>query len=585
MKKLINDVHDVVPQMLAGLVMSNPGLALLDGHDVVLRADVPSIIARGEVALISGGGAGHEPAHAGYIGPGLLTAAVSGDVFTSPSVDAVLAAILAVGGPGGVLLIVKNYTGDRLNFGLAAEIARARGLAVEMVVVADDVALAADGDHAGRRGIAGTVWVHKVAGAAAANGLTLREVRQAAEAAMSAIGTMGVALAPCTVPAAGRPGFELAADEVELGLGIHGEPGVRRAAMASADVLVGVLADAIANDLALRPGEDVAMLVNNLGGTPTMELHIATRAALAWAAQSGLRVQRIWSGSFLTALEMAGVSLSLMRLDQALLAALDAPAAAPGWPSTPYGNAPTAPVVMAATGPAGLTEEPGTGGFDAPRTSLPAPPPHVHPIAHPTARALRRIFGALHAAEDELTRLDQAVGDGDLGASLSRGARAIQSELQSLPLDDLPALLRAMAATVRRTVGGTSGPLYAIALMRAALAFELQHPNHTHQWAAALRAAADGIASIGGAQVGDRTMLDALVPAAQAFEAAAMDGQLLTTALRRSVEAAHLGAEQTARLMPRRGRSSYLGERALGHADPGARAVTVWLGALGDVDG
>ena len=265
--------------MLAGLAMAHPQIALLDGQQVALRADVEAIKARGEVALVSGGGAGHEPAHAGYIGPGMLTAAVVGDVFSSPSTDAVLAAIHAVAGPVGVLLIVKNYTGDRLNFGLAAEIARAEGWAVEMVVVADDVALAAQGDHAGRRGLAGAVLVHKIAGAVAAAGGTLAQVRAAAADAAAAIGTMGVALTPCTVPAAGRPGFELAADEVELGLGIHGEAGVRRSAIEPADAIVAQLLGAIVADLALVAGDRVALLVNNLGGTPAMEIAIVARAA------------------------------------------------------------------------------------------------------------------------------------------------------------------------------------------------------------------------------------------------------------------------------------------------------------------
>jgi triose/dihydroxyacetone kinase / FAD-AMP lyase (cyclizing) len=206
MKKLINAVSTVVPEMLSGLVALNPGLVMLAGSTIVVRADAQAAAQRGEVALISGGGAGHEPAHAGYVGPGMLSAAVAGEVFTSPSTDAVLEAIHAVAGPAGVLLIVKNYTGDRFNFGLAAEIARADGIAVEMVIVADDVALSAGGEHAGRRGLAGTVLVHKIAGAAAAERRPLAEVAQAAGAAAAALGTMGVALTPCTVPAAGKAG-------------------------------------------------------------------------------------------------------------------------------------------------------------------------------------------------------------------------------------------------------------------------------------------------------------------------------------------------------------------------------------------
>jgi dihydroxyacetone kinase len=563
MKKLINDVDAVVSDMLAGLARAHPGIALIDGHQIAVRADLDALKARGEVALISGGGAGHEPAHAGYVGPGMLTAAVSGDVFTSPSTDAVLAAIRSVAGPGGVLLIVKSYTGDRLNFGLAAEIARTEGIAVEMVVVADDVALAASDATAGRRGIAGTVLVHKVAGAAAGAGLPLGTVRQAALGAIASVGTMGVALSPCTVPAAGQPGFALGADEIELGLGIHGEPGVRRARLGRADDLVDEMLSAIIEDLRLRAGDRVALLVNNLGGTPSLELSIVAGAALGQLAASGLIVERAWTGSFLTALEMAGVSLSLMKLDDERLARLDAPARTPAWPAAHLGRVSARPARRPAPG----ETRPG-GGPEAPA------------VDHPLAVALRSACAALRAAEAELNRLDQAVGDGDLGISLARGARAVEHELVRYPLDDQAATLRALSATLRRALGGTSGPLYAVALLRAAVVLERGSAASVQGLAAALRAACDGIAEVGGAARGDRTMLDALIPAADALELAARSNAGLVDALRACLEAAEQGAAATAGLIPRRGRSSYLGERALGHPDPGALAVVVWLRAL-----
>src|SRR5262245_42186979 len=240
MKKLINRPEDVVEEMIEGLAAAYPGLQRLPGQTVLVRADLPDAAER-PVAVISGGGSGHDPAPAGYVGRGMLSAAVAGDVFTSPSPDAVLAAIRATAGPAGVLLIIKNYTGDRLNFGLAAELARAEGMAVETVVVADDVALRGTVEPSRRRGIAGTVLVHKVAGAAAAAGLPLAEVAREARAVATSIGTMGVALGPCTVPAAGHPGFVLGDDEIELGLGIHGERGVQRTSLRRADELVDTL--------------------------------------------------------------------------------------------------------------------------------------------------------------------------------------------------------------------------------------------------------------------------------------------------------------------------------------------------------
>ena len=329
MKKLINQVGDLVPEMLQGLVAADPGLVLLAGQTVVLRRDHAEF--GGRVALVSGGGAGHEPAHGGYVGEGMLTGAVVGDVFTSPSTDAVLAAVRAVGQDAGVLLIVKNYTGDRLNFGLAAEIARTEGIDVEMVVVGDDVALAAEGEHAGRRGIAGTVLVHKVAGAAAARGDDLAGVRALAQRAADGVRSMGVSLGACTVPAVGRPGFELGEDEVEWGLGIHGEAGVERGALVPADEVADRLVGAVADDAGLEDGARVVLLVNDLGTTPPSELDVVARGALRALRGRGAVVERAWVGRFLTALDMPGCSVSVLPVDDELLALLDAPTRTSAW--------------------------------------------------------------------------------------------------------------------------------------------------------------------------------------------------------------------------------------------------------------
>ncbi|MFI6586619.1 dihydroxyacetone kinase family protein [Embleya sp. NPDC050493] len=554
MKKLINAARDVVPEMLEGLALAHPDIALLADANVALRADARAHAERGRVAVISGGGAGHEPAHAGYVGPGMLTAAVSGDVFTSPSTDTILAAIRTVAGPAGVLLVVKSYTGDRLNFGLAAELARAEGIAVETVVVADDVALASGDDTAGRRGIAGTVFVHKVAGAAAESGASLAEVKAEAEAAAGAVGTMGVALTPCTVPAAGRPGFELGEDEVELGLGIHGEAGVRRDKIASADTFVTELLDRIVAETGLAAGDRVALLVNNLGGTPTMELDIVLRGAVRDLAGRGLVLERAWRGSFLTALEMAGMSLSLLRVDDARLARLDAATSAPAWPTPVAGRLGEVTVLPAAPAP---------GSADA-----------GTPLTEPTplTRAIEAVCAALTEAEPRLTELDRIVGDGDLGISLARGAEAIGRELPGYGGGSPAAVLRGLADTVRRALGGTSGPLYSVLLLRAASA--VAQDTGPRGWREALAAGARAIGELGGAQVGDRTMLDALVPAGEALVGGA--------SLAEAIDAAAAGTEETAGRSARRGRSSYLGDRAIGTVDPGAEAVVIWLRAIAE---
>lgn len=561
MKKLINDVSTLVPDMLDGLAAFNPGLSLLQGSTIIVRADAEAAAARNEVALISGGGSGHEPAHGGYVGPGMLSAAVAGEVFTSPSTDAVLDAIRAVAGPAGVLLIVKNYTGDRFNFGLAAEIARAEGIAVEMVIVADDVALSASGEHAGRRGLAGTVFVHKIAGAAAAEGLPLSEVAQVARDAAASLGTMGVALTPCTVPAAGKPGFTLADDEIEWGLGIHGEPGVERGALVSADTIVERLLAKIIDDLKLETGNHVALLVNNLGGTPSSELSIVAGSALRALAARHINVERAWSGTFLSALEMAGVSLTLMRVDDQRLARLDATAITSAWPAlsgrvaqVSVKQAPAAPITVSG---ARLARESGL------------------------RRVIEAVCARLLEAEPVLTEMDQRVGDGDLGISMSRAAHSILQEIDTYPAETAPAdVLRTMSATIRRVVGGTSGPLYAVMLLRAAAALDEAHEPDAKVWSKAFADAVAGVMELGGAQPGNRTMVDALHPAAVALDAALDKGLGAVDALKAAVDAATQGAEATAQMHPRLGRSSYVGDRALGFADPGAHAVALWLGAI-----
>jgi triose/dihydroxyacetone kinase / FAD-AMP lyase (cyclizing) len=560
MKKLINDVAEVVPDMLDGLAALNPGLSLLQGSTIIVRADAEAAAARGEVALISGGGSGHEPAHGGYVGPGMLSAAVAGEVFTSPSTDAVLDAIRAVAGPAGVLLIVKNYTGDRFNFGLAAEIARAEGIAVEMAIVADDVALSAHGEHAGRRGLAGTVFVHKIAGAAATEGRPLGEVAQVARDTAAALGTMGVALTPCTVPAAGKPGFELADNEIEWGLGIHGEPGVQRGALEPAERIVGRLLAKIIDDLSLKPDDRVALLVNNLGGTPSSELGIVAGSALRYLRERRIHVERAWSGTFLSALDMAGISLTLLRVDDQRLAWLDATAQTTAWPAL------SGRVAQASVKPAPAAPVAASGARLSRESSL--------------RRVIEAVCACLLEAEPVLTEMDQRVGDGDLGISLSRAARSILHEIDTYPTETLPgAVLRTMSATVRRVVGGTSGPLYAVMLLRAAAMLEQSGGAAAKDWSAAFTAAVDGVMELGGAHPGDRTMVDALHPAAVALRTAlAKSGT--DEALKAAVDAATSGAAQTASMTPKLGRSSYVGDRALGFSDPGAHAVGLWLIAI-----
>jgi len=562
MKKLINDPNHVTREMLEGLVAINPTLALLNDDTVVVRSDLTEWRKKARVALVSGGGAGHEPAHAGYVGEGMLTAAVSGEVFTSPSTDAVLSAIRACATPAGVLLIIKNYTGDRLNFGLAAELARAEGIPVEMVIVADDAASErTPGQANNRRGIAGTVFVHKVAGAAAAAGATLSEVKAEAARAAEAVRTMGVALSACTVPAVGSPGFELADNEIEFGLGIHGERGVRRASLLSADEIATQLVQRLIEDSATAAGDDVVLLVNGLGATPLMELAIIARAAVRELHAKNIRVQRAWCGTFLSAIDMAGCSISIMPVDAERLARLDASTAAPAWVKTPPSPVSPTPARIQTPAPADSTAASGqTNGIKDPLLDS----------------TLRSIVMALLEAEAKLTAMDQAVGDGDLGISMSRAARAILENLDTLSAQPVATALMSLSNIMRRVIAGSSGPFYAVGLGRAAARLK-SGDGSPRAWAAAFDGACDAISELGGAKPGDRTMLDALYPAAAAFRKVVEQGRPWKEAVTSAASAAEQGVQKTAQMIPQRGRSVYIGERALGSPDPGAEAVAVWL--------
>jgi dihydroxyacetone kinase-like protein len=327
MKKLINSPELVVLEMLEGIVMAHPGyVRKLQNANVLVRTNSPI---QGKVALVSGGGSGHEPAHGGYVGKGMLDGAVAGSVFTSPTPDQVYEAVKAVDGGAGVLLVVKNYTGDIMNFDMAKEMAEMDGIQVESVVVNDDVAVENSLYTAGRRGIAGTIFVHKIAGAKAEAGASLDEVKIVAEKVIENVRSMGMALTPCIVPAAGKPNFTLSEDEVEIGMGIHGEPGTHRETLRPVDEIVNHMVLRILADMPLEIGTEVAVMVNGLASTPLMELYIINRKVHNMLEEKGVKVYKTFVGEFMTSLEMAGCSVTLLKLDEELKALLDAPADTP----------------------------------------------------------------------------------------------------------------------------------------------------------------------------------------------------------------------------------------------------------------
>ncbi|MFZ2101794.1 MAG: dihydroxyacetone kinase subunit DhaK, partial [Oricola sp.] len=432
MAQFLNAKEALVTEALDGLLaMAGGKLARLDGYPhikVVYRADWQ----RAKVALISGGGSGHEPAHAGFVGPGMLTAAICGEVFASPSVEAVLAGILAVTGEAGCLLIVKNYTGDRLNFGLAAERARALGRKVEMVVVDDDIALP---DLPQPRGVAGTLFVHKIAGAAAEAGESLEQVAAKARAVVAKVASIGKSLDTCTVP--GSPKEDrIPKGKAELGLGIHGEPGVEQVDFTGAKSAVDIVLEKLRPYLDGAGGGTRVALLNNLGSTTPLEMAVLAHAL----AESGIAQQVIGPAPMMTSLDMHGFSVSIIEVDDAELAALAAPVPMAAWP--------------------GMNKV-----VAVPVTPLPDGLTPIEPIPSVNARTratLEHVADLLIAAEARLNELDAKSGDGDTGSTLATAARALKGSLDRMPLADLTQLFPALGNELSQTMGGSSGVILAI---------------------------------------------------------------------------------------------------------------------------
>jgi dihydroxyacetone kinase len=493
---------------------------------------------------------------------GMLSAAVAGEVFTSPSTDSILSAIKTVATKSGVLLVVKNYTGDRLNFGLAAEMARSEGIPVKMVIVDDDVALRATDQRTGARGLAGTVFIHKLVGAAAAEGRSLDDIAAIGNAAVESMATMGVSLSAGTSPAVGKPSFELGEHEMELGLGIHGEPGAKRAVLQPADELTETLLTQILAHGKFGPEKRVAVMVNDLGAVPEMELAIVARHTMNFLEANGFTVERIYAGTFLSSLDMAGISISVLGVNDEWLRWLDATTTAPAWPNVQK-QRPAKIDVRIATNMDTQATSPTDRVVQSERGKK---------IKH----AIETACNALIAAEAELTQLDRITGDGDLGTSMERAAKATQSAMNSYPLDNVPETLKALGHTLRHTLGGSSGPLYGVLFLRCGNVLKDDGVVGLAEWANALDQGCQAISELGGAKPGDRTMLDALDPFVKALTNT-QDGKTERETVISAVDAAERGMEATAQMKPSLGRSSYLGHRVIGHPDPGAKAVTIWL--------
>lgn len=538
-----NDRQQMVNDAIEGVIISSRfhNLARLD-TDPAIRVVVRKDWNKSKVAIISGGGSGHEPAHAGFVGKGMLTAAVCGDLFASPSVDAVLNAIVAVTGDRGCLLIVKNYTGDRLNFGLAAEKAKKHGLKVEMVIVGDDISLP---DNKQPRGIAGTVLVHKIAGFAAEQGKSLSDVRDIAQSACDSIASIGVAMQTCNLPEQNEEEGRIKSGHVELGLGIHGEPGASTVASQNSQETVATLV----KHLRKKTGKEarLAVLVNNLGGVSSLEMAILTKELVHSEVKEQIDYL-IGPAPLVTALDMKGFSLSAIALNETFIKALQADVETAGW---------------------------------HPMVKLHAMPMQKHSVIHAgtqakpsendTVKALVcRITKTLIELEKVLNALDAKVGDGDTGSTFAQGARDIAqlNDDGKLPLNDTAALLELVGERLATVMGGSSGVLMSIFFTAAG-----QKVAKKQKIADALLFGLDQMKRYGGADLGDRTLIDALQPALEALK---------DSDLKAAVKAAQDGAEATAQMhKANAGRSSYVNSDNLkGVKDPGAVAIAAVFAGL-----
>lgn len=579
-KKFINEPSEAVSEFISGLLLQYPNtLQKLANHDVILSTSIDY----DKVNILSGGGSGHEPAHAGYIGKGMLTGAICGGIFASPSVASILAAIravtpdpsAAVNRKGSCLLVVKNYTGDRLNFGMACEIANNEGRNVKMVVVADDAALAREKGVTGARGVAGTVFVHKAAGAAAESGASLDEVVAIAESMCGKVKSMGVALNAVTIPGATSTNDRLSGGQIEIGMGIHGESGVKQSPLQSADELASIMVNTIETFgieedggkivPTFNAGDDLAVMVNNLGGTSNFEMSILANSTVKVLEAKKCTVSRLYVGAFMTSFDMQGVSISIVSLNDSLASLLDADCTASAWQK------------------ADVTSGPRPSSTELPEVA--APPSEekdkkylsikvdVEDFSVAVEKILKAACKSLIESEPMLTKYDTIVGDGDCGMTMERGAKEILARLESKDLitsHPVP-FFESIAVAVSASMGGTSGVLLEIMFRKMSSFLQEQSIIDEVAFQAAFEQGVESVSFYGGATVGSRTMLDSLCPAVDAMRSG---GDVAKAAVDGAQSTASMGAASA-------GRSNYLSEDALsGTPDPGAVAAGLVLTAI-----
>ena len=575
MKKIINQPQDLVLQMCNGLVLAHSELEFIQKYKVIKK----KVLDQEKVALISGGGSGHEPAHAGFVGAGMLDAAICGEVFASPSQVQIYQGIKAVAGNKGVLLIIKNYSGDVMNFKNAAHLAREDGIEVDYVLVDDDIAVLDSLYTVGRRGVAGTIFVHKIAGAAAAQQKTLREVKEIAEKVVKNVRSLGFALTSCTVPAASKPLFELGATEIEYGVGIHGEPGIQRETIKSAKALATRMTDALLKDLALQAGsnQEIAVLINGFGGTPLQELYVLNNDVMAALHQAKIPVRGVFVGNYMTSLDMDGASLSFLKLDKELTQLLFEVADTPAFKiATSHDLVNYQPLIQEATNAAvAFQVETDISWSKVKKAEL---------TLDNMKFIVAKMSEIIIEKESEFCELDAHVGDGDFGMSISRGFSQLKREWQTITRKEITNIgdfLDECSMIIMEYCGGASGPIWGAAFRGASKATAGKTSLTQVEFAKMMQAAVNGIQDVGklsfgrGAVIGDKTLIDALIPCANKWLVEAQKGVDFVTIFNLAAKEAVIGAEKTKEIVAKMGRAGLVGKRSLGHPDAGAYGLGV----------
>lgn len=601
MKKIMNTPETFVYDMCHGLAAAHPELEFVEKYKVVKKKDIND----NKVSLISGGGSGHEPAHAGFVGKGMLDAAVCGDVFASPSQVQVYNAIKACATDKGVLLIVKNYSGDCMNFNNAMSDAQDDGIKVDAVYVNDDIAVKDSLYTVGRRGVAGTVLVHKCAGAAAEQGKSLEEVKTVANKVIDNVRSFGFAFTSCTVPAAGHPTFEIGDDEMEFGVGIHGEPGRFREKI---DYSTGTFCDDLSRrivtdleeDLALKSGEEVVLLINGFGGTPLQELYILNNSVTKALAKDGVKIHKTIVGNFMTSIDMAGASISVLRVDGELKALVDYPVNTPAltWGAAmseqaqaaleavqaigrALGYAPVAEEHHAAAKKAAAKETEEVAVYEVEGK------PEVTETINTAAfvQIVDKMADVIIENEVPFCEADK-MGDGDFGMSIAKGFKQLKADWATRKKGDIGQFLVSCSEIIKEYCGGASGPIWGSAFKYAGKSMLGKKEVSLADVALLFTEANRGVYETGkksfgkGAEIGDKTLVDALKPCAMALTKAAEEGKSLREGLALGAKAAHEGAEATKTHVATLGRAGTVGERSIGYPDAGAHGLDVIFNEL-----